>query len=53
MTDEQRKRFTVISNPNMEEKHEYKKSYQTNPMTEKLIKYREKEKFSIQDLLKW
>lgn len=53
MTDEQRKRFTVISNPNMEEKFEHKKSYQTNPLTEKLIKFSEKEKFKIEDLLKW
>lgn len=53
MTTEQRKRFTVISNPNLEEKNELKKSYQTNPMTEKLMKFTEKEKFSVQDLLKW
>lgn len=53
MTTEERKRFTVISNPNMEEEREHKKSYQTNPLTEKLIKFTEKEKFSVPDLLKW
>lgn len=54
MTDEQRKRFTVISNPNMEnQKEEYIKSYQTNPLTEKLVKFKEKEKFSVTDLIKW
>ncbi len=53
MTDEQRKRFTVISNPNTEKKEEYKKSYQTNPLAEKLLKFTEKEKFSVPDLIKW
>lgn len=53
MTTEQKKRFTVISNSNMEEKSENKKLYQTNPMAEKLMKFKEKEKFSVQDLLKW
>lgn len=59
MTPEERKRFTVITNENYEddigvkEKH---KSYQTNPLTEKLMKFTNNEagrKFSIEDLLKW
>ncbi len=53
MTPEKRKRFTVISNPEMEQKQEHKTSYQTNPLTEKLMKFTEKEKFSVKDLIKW
>ena len=53
MTDEQRKRFEVISNPNKEKKKEYTKSYQTDPLREKLVKFTEKEKFTVADLLKW
>ena len=41
MTSEERKRFTVITNKNFENETGFKekhKSYQTNPLTEKLMK---------------
>ena len=57
MTTEQRKRFTVISNNEFnhtnEERH---RTYQTNPLKEKLMKFANEEagkKFGIEDLLKW
>lgn len=55
MTTEQRKRFTVISNNevNNQERH---RTYQTNPLKEKLMKFTNEEagkKFGIEDLLKW
>jgi len=59
MTSEDRKRFTVISNKDLEDKTEFKgkyRSYQTNPLKEKLMKFTNNEagpKFSIEDLLKW
>ena len=56
MTTEQ-KRFTVITNKelinNNEERH---RTYQTNPLREKLMKFTNEEagkKFGIEDLLKW
>lgn len=55
MTTEQQKRFTVISNPNMEQENKHTKSYHTNPLTEKLMKFTNNEggrKFGIQDLLR-
>lgn len=56
MTTELQKRFTVISSPNAEKKkEEHTKSYQTNPLTEKLMKFTNNEggrKFGIQDLLR-
>ena len=59
MTSNERKRFTVITNENFENSTEFRekhKSYQTNPLTEKLMKFTNNEggrKFSIEDLLKW
>ncbi len=57
MTLEQRKRFTVITNYELEHKEEEKhRSYQTNPLKEKLMKFVNNEagkKFSVEDLLKW
>ena len=57
MTTEQRKRFTVISNNevnnNNQERH---RTYQTNHLKEKLMKFTNEEagkKFGIEDLLKW
>lgn len=58
MTSEQRKRFTVITNNEYGKKTEFRdkrNSYQTNPLTEKLMKFTNNEagpKFSIQDLLR-
>ena len=64
MTDE-KKRFAVISNPNMEEERlrkedKYNKarlrSYQTNPLREQFVRFANEDagrKFSIEDLLKW
>ena len=57
MTTEQRKRFTVITNQELEHKEKEKlRSYQTNPLQEKLMKFVNNEagkKFSVDDLLKW
>ena len=58
MTTEQRKRFTVISNNdfNHSEEKERHRTYQTNPLKEKLMKFTNEEagkKFGIEDLLKW
>ena len=56
---EERKRFTVITNKNFENETGFKekhKSYQTNPLTEKLMKFTNNEagpRFDIEDLLKW
>ena len=57
MTTEQKKRFTVISNNdfNNSEKERHR-TYQTNPLKEKLMKFTNEEagkKFGIEDLLKW
>ena len=57
MTTEQKKRFTVISNNdfNHSEKERHR-TYQTNPLKEKLIKFANEDdgkKFSVEDLLKW
>lgn len=59
MTPEEKKRFTVITNKNFENEIGFKekhKSYQTDPLREKLMKFTNNEageKFSIKDLLKW
>ena len=68
MTTDKDRRFTVITNTEAEErlKDKDKKasaatpppyiSYQTNPMYEKLLEFREKQKkkrFTVEDLLKW
>ena len=57
MTTEQRKRFTVITNQELKHKEKEKlRSYQTNPLQEKLMKFVNNEagkKFSVDDLLKW
>ena len=59
ITQNERKRFTVITNENFENETGFKekhKSYQTNPLTEKLMKFTNSEggrKFSVEDLLKW
>ena len=63
---ERERRFTVISNDNLEKEREkeldyYKKervrAYQTNPLREKLVKFTNEQqkgrRFSIEDLLKW
>ena len=58
MTSEQRKRFTVITNNEYGKETEFRdkqNSYQTNPLTEKLMKFTNNEagpKFRIQDLLR-
>lgn len=56
MTTEQRKRFTVISNNKLNNNEERHRTYQTNPLKEKLMKFTNEEagkKFGIEDLLKW
>ena len=68
MTTDKDRRFTVITNTETEEKlkDEYKKQsaatpppdigYQTNPMYQKLLEFKEKQKkkrFTVEDLLKW
>ena len=68
MTTDKQRRFTVITNTETEEKlnnNEIKTSaatpppdisYHTNPMYEKLLEFREKQKkkrFTVEDLLKW
>lgn len=55
MTTENKKRFTLISNTNFEENQNVDKvtNYHTNPLNEKLVKFKAKEKFSVSDLLKW
>ena len=56
MTTEQRKRFTVISNNEINNNQERHRTYQTNPLKEKLMKFTNEEagkKFGIEDLLKW
>ena len=55
MTTEQRKRFTVISNNEVNNNQERHRTYQTNPLKEKLMKFTNEEagkKFGIEDLLK-
>jgi len=65
MTTEKKSRFTVISNQNLEEKQKQKQkekvnienNYQTNPMYEKLMQFRnlqeqQKKRFSVDDLFK-
>lgn len=61
MTTEKKSRFTVISNQNLEEKQKEKvnieNNYQTNPMYEKLMQFRnlqeqQKKRFSVDDLFK-
>ena len=56
MTIEQRKKFTVISNNEVNNNQERHLTYQTNPLKEKLMKFTNEEagkKFGIEDLLKW
>ena len=61
MSTDAKKRFTVISNEEMiykEKKREtdYNNLYQTNPLTEKLVKFvntSPSKKFSVEDLIKW
>ena len=61
MNKDFKKRFTVISNEDMinkEKKREVDKNnpYQTNPLTEKLVKFVNtppSKKFSVEDLIKW
>ena len=61
MNKDFKKRFTVISNEeviNKEKKREVDKDslYQTNPLTEKLVKFVNtppSKKFSVEDLIKW
>ena len=67
MSEERKRKLTVIDNTNIEsELHRREKErdkaappnigYQTNPMYEKLLNFKEKQKkkrFSIEDLLKW
>lgn len=59
MTTSERKKFTVISNENFENETGFKekhKSYQTDPLREKFVKFvneEKKRKFSVEDLLKW
>lgn len=56
MTTEQRKRFTVISNNELNNNEERHRTYQTNPLKEKLMKFTNEEagkKFGIEALLKW
>lgn len=59
MVKDNRKRFTVITNENFENEVGFKekhKSYQTNPLKEKLMKFVNEEaehKFGVEDLLKW
>ncbi len=56
MTDEQRARFTVISNTELEraQEKERTKSYHTNPFYERLVKFAndEKRRFTVEDLLR-
>lgn len=59
MTVENKKRFTVISNTELEneaDSRERHRAYQTNPLKEKLMKFTNNEagkKFGVEDLLKW
>jgi len=66
MTDKEKRRFTVISNTDIDTlEHRQQKDtetppdtrgYQTNPMYEKLLNFQElqkKKRFTVEDLLKW
>ncbi len=59
MTLNEKKRFTVITNDNFEKESGFKeehKSYHTNPLKEKLMKFTNNEagrKFNVDDLLRW
>ena len=62
MTTEKKSRFTVITNEEVKIVHPRtyteEKTYHSNPMYEKLLKYRslqeqQKKRFSVEDLLKW
>ncbi|MBR1776287.1 hypothetical protein IJ750_04355 [bacterium] len=56
---EQKKKFTVISNPTLEQdnfKKERTKAYQTNPLREQFMRFANEEagrRFTVEDLLKW
>ncbi len=57
MTSETKKRFTVITNHELEYREQYKhKNYQTNPLQEQFMRFVNNEsgrRFSVEDLLKW
>ena len=61
MTTDNRSRFSVITNNDIEQINQTppdvgNKAYHTNPMYEKLMKYRMEQKqkrFTVEDLLKW
>lgn len=59
MTTENRSRFSVITNKDIEEvsiKKEPSSSYQTNPFYERLVKFSNdanRKRFTVEDLLKW
>ena len=59
MTTEKRRRFTVITNLEYEERSEHRyrqNNYQTDPLREKFMKFVNNEagrKFTVEDLLKW
>lgn len=53
-----KKRFTVITNEKLINKEEHKATYQTNPIVgqhllEQLAQFRQKERFTVEELLKW
>ena len=56
MTDNQRARFTVITNTELENNSQKEKTkyYHTNPFYEKLVKFanEERKRFSVEDLLR-
>lgn len=67
MTDKEKRRFTVISNTYIDVSEQEQQrdigtpppditGYQTNPMYEKLLNFKElqkKKRFTVEDLLKW
>lgn len=67
MTDKEKRRFTVISNTDIDISERERQrdnnttppditGYQTNPMYEKLLNFKElqkKKRFTVEDLLKW
>ncbi len=56
MTNEQKSRFTVITNTELENKSKPEKTkyYHTNPFYEKLVKFanEERRRFTVEDLLR-
>ena len=65
MAEKEKRKFTVINNTDIQELERQSrdtippsdiKSYQTNPMYEKLLNFKElqkKKRFTVEDLLKW